>query len=113
MFVEKAFIILDILCIIIYTDTLKVEKAHLYQYFSALLSVHSSGDTAFICASARLLFVCSYMEIEFCICPLRVPQGNQHYIIAGNTLSASSFCPLGSYNSPLKLQTSLAAKFNT
>lgn len=66
------------------------------EFFSSIFSVYFSGASAFVSASARLLFVCSYMEIEFFICPLRVPQGNQHYIIAGNTLSASSFCPLSS-----------------
>lgn len=29
-----------------------------------------------------------------------VPQGNQHYIIAGKTLSAPILCLLGSCNSP-------------
>lgn len=42
-----------------------------------------------ISATATLLFVHFFC---FFICPLKKPQGNQPYIIAGNTLSASTFC---------------------
>ena len=69
------------------------------EFFSTIFSVYFSSASAFVSASARLLFVCSYMEIDFFIYPLRAPQGNQHYIIAGNTLSVSSFCPLSSKHS--------------
>lgn len=53
-------------------------------------SLHSSGAAKLISASARLLFVCAF--IFFLICPLKKPQGNQPYIITGNTLSAFTFC---------------------
>lgn len=91
------FVILDVVHNDLYLSSSSelccVSTARLSQCVSQCSSVRSSGASASVSASPRLLFVCSYMEIEFFICPLKVPQGNHSYIIAGNTLSASSFCP--------------------